>query len=404
MKILLVADGRSPITRGWIKTLHEAGFDVVLVSTFPCPILPGEDLPHVIPAAFSSLAGSQAGGKQKVGSRSSKGWISRFRWLFMTARYWLGPLSLGRSRRLFLEIVEQEKPDIVHALRVPYEGMLARVTPAGIPFVASIWGNDLTLHAHGSPLMARETRQTLQRSEGLMADAHRDLRLAAEWSLRSTARTLCVPGGGGIDLAVIHESVKGALSFPMDIPIATPKVVNPRGFRPGSVRNDTFFKSIPLVLKRFPDTIFVCAGMANQPDALNWIDRLEIGKSVRLLPFIPQEDLWRLFKHAQVSVSISQHDGTPNSLLEAMALGCYPVVGDIESTREWINDGENGRLIDPGDVQAASEAIIQALGNPSAREMAAIHNREIIANRADRQTLLPAIRAFYEDLRPPESG
>jgi hypothetical protein len=35
----------------------------------------------------------------------------------------------------------------VHALRIPFEGMLGSYTPAGIPFVAATWGNDLTLHA-----------------------------------------------------------------------------------------------------------------------------------------------------------------------------------------------------------------------------------------------------------------
>ncbi len=399
MKILVVADGRSPITRGWITTLREAGLDVTLISTFPSAPLPGEEPPRVIPAAFSSLAGSQAGGKKNPGSGTSKGWISRFRGLFMAGRYWLGPLSLERSRRLFLDVVEQKKPDIVHALRVPYEGMLARVTPPGLPFVVSIWGNDLTLHAHGSPLMARETRLTLRRADGLMADAHRDLRLAGEWGLRSTARTLCVPGGGGIDLAVINKAVEDDLTCTLDIPADAPLIINPRGFRPGSVRNDTFFKAIPMVLNEVPEILFLCAGMADQPEALAWIERLGIEKSVRLLPFMKQEVLWRLFRRARVSVSISQHDGTPNSLLEAMALGCYPVVGDIESTREWITDGENGRLVDAGDAEAAARAIVQAMQNPPLWQAASIKNKEIIAARADRQTLVPDIRAFYERLK-----
>lgn len=398
MKILLVADGRSPITRGWIKTLREAGLDMALVSTFPCHPLPDSESPRIIPAAFSGLAGSQAGDKKDSSGSPSKRWISRFRGLFMAARYWLGPLSLERSRRLFLDIVEQEKPDIVHALRVPYEGMLARVTPPQLPFVASIWGNDLTLHAQGSPLMARETRQTLHRADGLIADAHRDLRLAKEWGLSADARTLCVPGSGGIDLTLINETTKSDLTIPLDIPVDVPLVINPRGFRPGSVRNDTFFKAILLVLKEIPETLFLCAGMANQPEALVWINRLGIERSVRLLPFLPQEDLWRLFKRARVSVSISQHDGTPNSLLEAMALGCYPVVGDIESTREWITDGINGRLVDPGDARAAAVAIIQGLQNTPLREQASITNKTIIAARANRQTLGPEIRDFYEKL------
>jgi glycosyltransferase involved in cell wall biosynthesis len=40
-----------------------------------------------------------------------------------------------------------------------------------------------------------------------------------------------------------------------------------------------------------------------------------------------------------------------------MACGCYPVVGDIESLREWITPGVNGSLIDPGDVKALRMAV-----------------------------------------------
>ncbi len=72
MKLLLVADGRSPITRGWVQTLLQTGCEITLVSTFPCPPIPGIQEQVVIPAAFSSIAGSQAGGKSS-GKTSHQG-------------------------------------------------------------------------------------------------------------------------------------------------------------------------------------------------------------------------------------------------------------------------------------------------------------------------------------------
>jgi len=397
VKILLTADGRSPITRGWIKTLTDAGLEVALVSTFPCPSVDGVVEQTVIPAAFSGMAGSQAGDRSGANKKTRRA-VSRFRDLFMIGRYWLGPLTLNKSRDAFLRQLDNVQPDVVHALRIPFEGMLARVTPAGIPFVVSIWGNDLILHAHGSLLMARETRLTLKRADGLMADAHRDLRLGRKWGLRADAPVLCVPGGGGIDLQSIHAATTTDQPLPVEIPADVPVVINPRGFRPGSVRNDTFFKAIPIVLEKNPETIFLCAGMAGQPEAQQWLSRLGIEQSVRLLPFMPQEDLWRLFKRAAVTVSISQHDGTPNSLLEAMALGCFPVVGDIESTREWITDGQNGRLVQPADVEGAASAMLDGLENSTLHDQASIKNSAIIHERADRQKLLPEISRFYASL------
>jgi glycosyltransferase involved in cell wall biosynthesis len=402
MKILLVADGRSPITRGWVQILQKGGWETTLVSTFPCQPVKGVRELIVIPVALSSMAGSQAGEKIGLSGSGLRSIISKFRPLFMAGRYWIGPLSLNGSREKFLDVIKRTNPDVVHALRIPFEGMLARVTPSDIPFLVSIWGNDLTLHAKGSPLMARETRRVLQRADGLLADANRDLRLGREWGLRVEIPTLCVPGGGGIDLDAMQAVMSADKPLPVDLPPDAPVIINPRGFRPGSVRNDTFFKAILLVLNEIPEAIFVCAGMAGQPEALDWVQRFGIEKSIHLLPFLPQGDLWRLFKRAQVSVSISEHDGTPNSLLEAMALGCFPVVGEIESVREWIIDGANGFLVDPGHAPEAAEMIVRAISDKDLLKTAAKRNQEIIKEHADKNQLSQKIESYYEQFVKPE--
>ena len=105
-----------------------------------------------------------------------------------------------------------------------------------------------------------------------------------------------------------------------------------------------------------------------------------------------------LFRQAQVAVSPSFHDGTPNTLLEAMACGCFPVVGDIESLREWITPGVNGLLVDPADPQALAEAVLVALEQPDLRQRAAAHNLELIAERAEYGRVMLQAEAFYKQL------
>ncbi len=113
-------------------------------------------------------------------------------------RYVPGPLSLPPYQTRFRNMVEEIHPDLVHALRIPFEGMLAAAHLTGIPLVVSIWGNDITLHAHGSFFMASLTRRTLRRADGLIADASRDIRLGQEWGFAPDKPTLVVPGAGGI--------------------------------------------------------------------------------------------------------------------------------------------------------------------------------------------------------------
>jgi hypothetical protein len=295
------------------------------------------------------------------------------------------------------------QPDLVHALRIPYEGMLASFTPPGVPLAVSIWGNDLTLHAGGSPAMADLTRRTLKRASALIADAARDIRLGRAWGFDARKPCLVVPGSGGLDLAEIERTRANAAEGIYEpaleaLPPAVPLVLNPRGFRTGSVRSDTFFQAIPLVLERKPGVAFACAAMAGQPEAMRWMDRLKLHGKLTLLPLLPQPHLWRLFLRAEISVSISQHDGTPNSLLEAMALGCFPIAGDIESLREWITPGLNGLLVPPDSPPALAEAILLALDNPALRARAAQENARRVAAQAEVGVVREKIEGLYQGL------
>jgi len=386
VNLLIIADGRSPITRRWIRMLQPLNYTINLVSTYPCQPVDGVNETILFPVAFAGLSGSQAGG----GARGGRKVVSRYRGLAATLRHWLGPLTITHAEKDYLELLNRLQPDLVHALRIPYEGMLASRTPTGIPLVISTWGNDFTYHAISNGVMGSATRRALLRADGLISDTVRDLRIARAWSFNPAKPAVSVPGNGGIDLAEIENITQG-------IDPAVPwQVINPRGFRSGSVRNDTFFKSIPLILSLHPEVQFICPWMAGQPEALGWVNRLRILDNVSLLPMISQAELWREFARSLVSVSVSEHDGTPNSLLEAMAIGCLPVCGDIESIREWIRNGENGILVDPADAYALAEAVQRGIMDEEFRRAAAARNREIIRERAEITIVRQKVAEFYQ--------
>jgi glycosyltransferase involved in cell wall biosynthesis len=313
--------------------------------------------------------------------------------LLQKFRYILGPLSLLKFKQPYQKLVEQISPDFVHALRIPFEGMLAGYTPNNIPLLVAIWGNDLTLHARGSWLMAKFTEQCLKRAAGLTSDTQRDIRLAREMGLKEKAPVLNVPGSGGVDLQAIQNAPKFANLY--GIPDDTTWIVNPRGLRPGSVHQEVFFEAIPHVLKRHPNTSFICPSLKGQPQAQAWIKRFNIEKQTYLLPKLPQAELWGLFKKSSLFISPSSHDGTPNTLLEAMACGCVPILGNIESMREWVDHMKNGLLVDPHDPDPLAQAILDALDLPEFLDQAAQLNIEIIKERAVEKVTLPKIDSFY---------
>ncbi|MHB8111967.1 MAG: glycosyltransferase [Bellilinea sp.] len=397
MHILLVADGRSPITHRWLDSLLALHYQVTLVSSHPCEAPEGIQALHVVPIAFSRLtAGGKAGQAGNPRSGLRRGLVKTFRNALLAARYQLAPFSVRYHAPRFREIVAQVKPDLVHALRIPFEGMLASHTPADIPLVVSIWGNDLTLHAPKTVTMGKLTRQILQRANGLHTDAQRDLHLAHEWGYPANRPGLVVPSNGGMDLERVQR-MRAALSPELEarIPRDHALVINPRGVR-AYTRTDTFFQAIPLVLEQAPKTAFLCPSMAGEAEAVRWAAAVHADERVVLLPALSQGQLWDLFTRSLVSISVTNHDGTPNTLLEAMSCGSFPVAGNIESLREWIDPGVNGLLVDPGSPRELAEAVLQALNDPSLRESASQANLDRIRNRAEVSYVRPKIAAFYQ--------
>jgi glycosyltransferase involved in cell wall biosynthesis len=348
---------------------------------------------------FISVAFSQAKSSSSTDVRQKNAFI----WgaatinLRTAIRHWMGPLTLPKAARQLNEIIAEIQPDLIHAMRVPYEGMLSSTAKklAGAsfpPLLISIWGNDFTLHAPSSPLMRKHTRQTMKLANALHADCHRDIRLAKKWGFDTTLPSIVLPGAGGIDQSVFYPSPlfdlppKGAESHPT--------IINPRGFR-NYIRNDTFFKAIPLVLKERPDAKFICPTMKGEAQAEDWVKKLGVEKSTTLTLPLSSTQLADAFRRAQILVSPSTHDGTPNSLLEGIACGCYPIAGDLESIREWITPNVNGLLINPADEAELAEAIVRALNDESSRERAFKENQKNIAERAEYNHSMAQAKAFY---------
>lgn len=388
MRILFVADGRSPTALNWMRHfIKSSDYEVHLASTYRCGPIEGLASQHFVPVAFSRAAGPENGLGRRV--RSALGARARA-WL----RGWLGPLTVPKHSKALSELYAEIEPDLVHAMRIPYEGMLAARADPPAPLIVSVWGNDFTLHARANPLMAGATFRTLRRADALLSDTERDAKLAPRWGLPEDRPMRVLPGNGGVRADIFYALPEDTQ---VDEAVARLGVINPRGIR-AYVRNDVFFQSIPLVLRKRPEVRFYCPGMEGQQEAQHWLDKLKIGDYVSLMPRLGPRAMADAYHSVQVMVSPSVHDGTPNTLLEAMACGCFPVAGDIESVREWLRDGENGLLVDARDPQAVADAIIWALKDHDLRARAAEINQKLVRERADYGQVMAQVEDFYRQV------
>jgi len=387
MRILFVADGRSAIALNWIGGILARGHEVHLLSTFACETKLELASLEFVPVAFSGL--KQEKTESTVQGESSKLGGAALVRLRTGIRQWFGPLTFTSAARRVNAAVNRIKPDVVHAMRIPYEGMVAALAlqETDIPLLVSIWGNDFTLHAPSTPWMSRHTRNTLKRADAIHADCQRDIRYAHTWGFDPLCPSIVLPGAGGIQMELFYPPERA--TYPQ-----VPTLINPRGVR-AYVRNDAFFTAMPEVLAELPNCRILCTGMAGDRRISRWVDELKLRENVDLLPPQTRPEMAELFRSAQLAVSLTTHDGTPNTLLEAMATGCLPVAGDLESIREWITPGVNGLLVDPGDPGAIADAILTGLDSPGLRDRAAEANRRMIAERAEFNQCMNEAENFY---------
>lgn len=395
MRLLYYADARSAIARSWIEHFVQAGHEVHWISSYPSTPPAGVASFAIVPVAFSGAAAGR-------GTTAGRSFVNlRLR---TALRQWLGPLTVSPAAAALRPIIASIRPDLVHALRIPFEGMVAARAAGRVPLVVSVWGNDFTLHARAAPGMGRLTRQAVHAAAGLHADCRRDLGLATRFGFPERRPSIVLPGNGGVRPGVFFpageqpEVLTDRLRAEFDdLPARARLIVNPRGLR-AYVRNDTFFRAVPRVLHRWPQAVFLCPAMAGQPQAERWRQAIEGAGAVRLLPALEPAEMAAIFRRAEVSVSPSTHDGTPNTLLEAMACGSFPIVGDLESVREWLVRGETGLIVDPGDDEGLAWAIVRALEDDGLRASAAGRNLQVIRRRADYATCMRQAEDFYRQV------
>ncbi len=393
MKLLFIADGRSPIARKWISYFCRIPHEVHLIST-----------QYVLQSDFPGVTVHNVGFGPKRTRRLNTGNSEKILWRLrslsrkgLVKLVWMNvflPLSAlmmaVRARRIAGEIA----PDLTHALRIPIEGEIAGFVGLS-PLVTSIWGNDFTLYAKKSIVHRLLTQRCLKKSTMIMADCQVDLCRAVSYGGHSVNWRHLVPGAGGI---VLHDLQSRKLTRRFD-PTGTelPLLINPRGFR-RYVNNRSYFKALSILRARGVRFRAISVDLEGYPEAVAWIDEFELADFVTIMGKITSSELFALFEEACVSVSPSTHDGTPNSLLEAMYAGAFPICGRLPSIEEWIVDGRNGFLIDPNDPVALAAAIEIALSDESLRSAAAAINRRLVEERADFAKNMAEVEMIYHRL------
>jgi glycosyltransferase involved in cell wall biosynthesis len=99
-------------------------------------------------------------------------------------------------------------------------------------------------------------------------------------------------------------------------------------------------------------------------------------KRIRFLGW--RDDLALIYAGSDIVALSSNNEGTPVSLIEALAVGCPVVATDVGGVRDVLMGGQLGMLVRAGDVRAFTAALENAIENlPRLRNEAARRSAEV---------------------------
>jgi glycosyltransferase involved in cell wall biosynthesis len=125
----------------------------------------------------------------------------------------------------------------------------------------------------------------------------------------------------------------------------------------------------------------------------------ELGVRDRLVLAGFRDDVDNVYGAADVvAVPSTAPDPLPGSAIEAAAAGCAVIAAAHGGLPEIIRDGETGRLVAPGDVEALASVAAELLDDPAQRARLGAAAAVDVRERFAPERLLDAIQALYDEL------
>lgn len=200
-----------------------------------------------------------------------------------------------------------------------------------------------------------------------------DARLFLDKRLVEDARKVMLVNGSGVDLTYFSESPLP--NKPVFLLIA--RLLRDKGVA-------EYAEAAMLLKRRYPQAEFLLAGWRDRhPNAVTneELERWTGSGALRYLGAL--EDVRPAITSSSVYVLPSYREGTPRTVLEAMAMGRPVITTDAPGCRETVIPGENGFLVPVREVESLAEAMERFILDPAMAPRMGRRSREIAEEKYD---------------------
>jgi len=295
-----------------------------------------------------------------------------------------------RASEALENIILEIKPDIIHSFEMQscsYPILETMQKYPKIKWLYSCWGNDLYYYQKFSAHL-KKIKQVLQRVDFLHTDCQRDFGLAKELGFKGVHLGV-IPGGTGYKLEEFQA---------LKLPVTERKIILVKGYEHHLGRGLNIVKALHTIQDQIQQYQIIIFGAHEKVN--DYVKSNHLNFKVYDRHGLSHIELMQLMGKSLLYVGNSISDGMPNTLLEAIVMGAFPIQSNPGgATEEIIKDGVNGVLIkNPESISEIKELVLNIIFDFEILEKATIKNNDIALERLDYSSNKEKVIDLYKNI------
>ena len=296
----------------------------------------------------------------------------------------INPFLDGKSLRYILHTISEFKPDLIaaHSSKTGILGRLAsKISKVPCVFTAHGWS-----FTTGIPQPHRTIYRVMEKATAPFADK---IICVSEYD-----RTIGIEAGMNAEqLVTVHNGMKDINSHFIANPIQSQIV------KIAMIARFDRQKDHQTMIEAFQglnaELILVGDG-PNMLKAQQQVEKLKLNKQVKFLGF--RQDIAQILAQVQIFALISNWEGLPCTIIEAMRAGLPVVASDVGGVKEIVIDGQTGYVIPRGDVATLRSKLSYLISHQTARTNMGILARQKYKSSLTFQHMYSKTLAIYNQV------
>jgi len=255
------------------------------------------------------------------------------------------------------KLIAEIQPDIVHSMPIQGASYHVHLTKKIMgekfpPWFVSCWGQDMHLFGRLND-HRQHIRDVMSSCDYFISESAEDIELAKKFGFKGRD-SFIMTTSPGFDVRKI-----AALRNPRAP--SKRKWIVLKGYQHFYGRALTALKALELCASDVANYKIGIYAASPSVEIAAQLLSIRTGLSIQILPVVSHQQQLRRVGKARVTISNNLSDGVPNTMLEAMLLGAFPIQSDTARTATWLVDGVSGLNVCHDDPHAIAAALRMAL-------------------------------------------